>query len=51
MDRQLSITEASSSQDTSPKKAQQLCLSYKHRKVLRATFQQMNSGGAFLKLM
>ncbi|KAL6736084.1 hypothetical protein Aduo_006474 [Ancylostoma duodenale] len=51
MDRQLSITDASYSQDTSPKKAQQLCLSYKHRKLLRATFQQMNSGGAFLKLM
>ncbi|KHJ87896.1 globin [Oesophagostomum dentatum] len=51
MARQLSITEASSSQETSPKKGQQLCLSYKHKKILRSTFTQMNSGGAFLKLM
>ncbi|WKX95068.1 hypothetical protein Q1695_011933 [Nippostrongylus brasiliensis] len=50
MDQQLSV-DANSSHDLSPKKTSQLSLSAKHKKVLRSTFLQMNSGGTFLKLM
>ncbi|VDN33320.1 unnamed protein product, partial [Cylicostephanus goldi] len=50
MARQLSISDVSPG-ETSPRKGQQLCLNLKQKKVLRTTFAQMNSGGAFLKLM
>ncbi|KAK6053604.1 hypothetical protein COOONC_08891 [Cooperia oncophora] len=51
MEQQLSVDAANSSLDISPKRCPQICLSPKHKKILRSTFAQMNSGGTFLKLI
>ncbi|VDO51365.1 unnamed protein product [Haemonchus placei] len=51
MEQQLSVDASTSSHETSPKRPPQLVLSSKHKKILRSTFAQMNSGGTFLKLM
>ncbi|PIO69196.1 hypothetical protein TELCIR_08997 [Teladorsagia circumcincta] len=51
MEQQLSVESATSSHDISPKRSPQICLSPKHKKILRTTFAQMNSGGTFLKLI